>query len=50
MTQLTPKKYTPLNLTPHQNVQPKGDTYIRTVSKGSIEGLLTWGKQILDII
>lgn len=33
---------------PHR--RSPGDTYIWTVSKGSIEGLLGWGKQILDVI
>ena len=49
MTRLHPKAPSCACLPQCPNVQPRADTYIWAVPKGSVEGLLSWGKEILDV-
>ena len=49
MTRLHPKAPSCACFLRRPHVQPGGDTYIWAVPKGSVEGLLSWGKEILDV-
>lgn len=49
MTWMGPKMHL-LNSTHRGSTHNATDTYIGTVSKGGIEGLPGWGKQVLNVI
>lgn len=50
MTWLCPKMHFPLSFVHSGFSTHSKDTYVRTVSKGSIEGLLGRSEQVLNII